>query len=133
MTKAQAQWLSDYVFLVASKMKLKDWDFDIDESPPDTDNAAAAIRCVPGRKYAVIRVAVDFFQEKPQQQRHSITHELIHCHMSMAHNYIDGLLDSGDLTCTHREAFMFNLEYGVDGMADAIAPFMPLPPKPVKG
>jgi len=52
-------------------------------------------------------------------------HELIHCHFATAHLYADEVLEIVSMLA--RRAFDLNMEMGIDGMADAIAPFMPLP------
>ncbi len=128
MTKKQAQWLYDYVRLVANQFALRDWDFDVEEPEPE-DDAFASVCPTYGRKYFRLRVCSNFFTSTLEKQRHTIAHELIHCHMAPAERWIATCADNGKLSNTAIQAFHMNLEYGVDGLADAVASLLPLPPK----
>lgn len=74
---------------------------------------------------AELRVSCSFSQMPPEAKRHLLVHELIHCHFAAAHLYADEVLEIVSMLA--RRAFDLNMEMGIDGMADAIAPFMPLP------
>ena len=76
---------------------------------------------VEGRKYANLRLGECFLVDAAEEQRHTIVHELLHCHLGPMTRMIeahDGM----------PPAAMLALEYCVDGLADAIAPLLPLPP-----
>jgi hypothetical protein len=110
-----------YVRQLADILHLRDWQIEIyDDSPSDGD-ALASCQPVSGRKLGIIRLAESFLTDEPAAQRHTLTHELLHCHfgppwrMLEAHNALP-------------PAALMAMEYGIDGVADAIAPLLPLPP-----
>ncbi len=86
---------------------------------------AAEIMLIQGRRLAELRVSHLFSQMSLEAKRHLLVHELIHCHFATAHLYADEVLEIVSMLA--RRAFDLNMEMGIDGMADAIAPFMPLP------
>lgn len=112
-----------YLRALADLLALKDWRFVIkDENPADRD--AAASTCIwYGRKRATIRFSEEFLRESEENQRHTSAHELIHCHLDTLERLATREVESGDLIRPIRLA----LELAVDGLADAIAPFLPLP------
>ncbi len=104
-------------------MGLRDWTVGITDDGPDQDGVRAMIDCRPGRKMAWVSLADAFLDAPADDQRHTLVHELVHCHFepadTLAHKFT-----SHDAF----EAFRLMLEYGVDAMADVLAPIMPLPP-----
>ena len=112
-----------YVRLLADKMRLKDWEVEISSVQPSQD-ADASIKCVFGRKLAVIRLSDTFLESKPEEQRHTIIHELTHCHYAACNEIAEN-----KLPCDAYGAWQMDWEYGIDATADMLAPFMPLPPK----
>lgn len=128
MTDAQHEKLQAYAREVADQMRLKDWEIEVEKDEPEDDSDFACSGPAYGRKYATIRVCDDFFKAKPDEQRQTICHELIHCCLAAPTRYVDTLTDEHDLTKAQRKAFHSHLEYSIDGLADAFAPFMPLPP-----
>lgn len=109
-----------YVRLLADRLGLKDWSFEVEDYEPNNCEAIAAIHIVTGRKFAVIRFRADLLKETPQQQRHTVIHELIHAHFALVNGFVCGGGQPG-------ESLSLALEYAVDGLADAVAPLMPLP------
>jgi hypothetical protein len=80
---------------------------------------------------ANIRVDTSFPDTSPEEQRNTIIHELLHCHFSMAQSVItDDLWDrrllSQDAYSTFEASYRRAQEFGVDGVAMAIAQFFPL-------
>jgi len=101
-------------------MALRDWSIRIGEGPPTDPDADAAIHLVPGRKVARIWLSEETLSAASvEEQRHTLVHELIHCHF----NLVDALVAGEEV----RRIVLMCLEYGIDGLADAIAPRMPLP------
>jgi hypothetical protein len=107
---------------LADRMGLRDWLIFISPERPRDATDVANVLCWEGRKRATIRLSEDFLGDTPEDQRHTACHELIHCHFAAATHIAEQGL--GNV----QSAFMLNMEFGVDGMADAIAPHMPLPP-----
>lgn len=128
MTDGQRDSLGEYIRRIADEMALRDWTFSVLSEPAEADESAH-IDITYGRKHALIRVAHDFVEFRPAAQRHSIVHELVHCHLepacSIFQNEVQDALGfaSGSLLWA---GFKRNVEYGVDGLADAIAPLLPL-------
>jgi hypothetical protein len=122
LTDPRKQRFSAYLRRLADALKLSDWRVEIDDRPPDSGRATAEVECVYGRRYAVVRLSERFLEQSPGEQRNSLVHELIHCHLNPAAAM--ALDEMGDGGAGH---FRRMLEYAVDGLADAIAPHMPLP------
>jgi len=115
------KWLP-YVRDLADRLALRDWRVVIADDAPDGSDAIASVYCCPGRKYATIRFGDVFFSDDRADQRHSIVHELVHAHLGA---YVAAVerLSNDDKT------LRMLMEYAVDGLADAIAPLVPIPPK----
>jgi hypothetical protein len=125
--KRDRKALERYIRTTADEMGLRDWRISLSRKPAD-GSANAAIWLRTNHKEAVIYVAADFRDHAPDEQRCSIVHELIHCHLEPPTKLLTGDLrqhlgDSGSLFI---EAFINAIEYGVDGLATAIAPRLPL-------
>ncbi len=114
------RWIP-YVRQLADVLRLRDWRVEVSEELPAGSDAIASCAPVQGRKYAVIRLAECFLTDPPADQRHTLTHELLHCHFGPFCRMIEG--DDG-MTAGMRLV----MEYCVDGLADAIAPLLPMPP-----
>lgn len=124
-------WLA-YVRLLADEMGLSDWSFEI-EVEPAPDEVSACIRCVPGRRYAIIRLSSTWEKKLPEEQRNGVAHELIHAHLARANDLADSegalptLLGRPAWTAFY-QGFELALEDGVDALATVIARNLPLPP-----
>ena len=117
---SRRQRWAPYVRQLADILRLKDWRIQVLEDLPP-ENALASCAPVEGRKYANLRLGECFLVDAAEEQRHTIVHELLHCHLGPMTRMIeahDGM----------PPAAMLALEYCVDGLADAIAPLLPLPP-----
>jgi hypothetical protein len=81
--KQRVQAWGKYVRMIASMLALKDWTLVLSCDRPDDGNATAAIYAVPGRKRAYLYLSDGFLEDDdPVDQRHSIVHELVHCHVA---------------------------------------------------
>jgi hypothetical protein len=114
-----------YLRDLANQMALKDWRPAVDNDAPPSD-AGATVLPVQGRKFAVISLSEHFLNETPREQRHTCVHELLHCHFAQVDLMLSLFLDE-----EQRAIVDLHLEYVVDGLADAIAPLLPLPPSVV--
>ncbi len=119
-TLTRRQRWAPYVRQLADLMRLKDWRIEVYEESSYGDSTAS---CEPiqGRKFAVIRVSESFLTDPSIDQRHTITHELLHCHLGP----FVRLLEANEAMSP---AVKLSMEYAVDGLADAIAPLLPAPP-----
>ena len=115
-----------YTLILARKMRLADWDIRLDPRLSDDGNSAS-ISCTDGRKVACLRLGRTFFDDSPVEQRHTIAHELTHIHLWGVMAASQTCKDA--MGCAAFDVFwrnlIYQLELGVDGMADAIAPLLP--------
>jgi hypothetical protein len=129
MSRAAFDALGDYVRDVADRMGLRDWHFDLMAVPlADDDEALACITCTYGRKRARISVCHDWNTLKPEDRRKAIVHELVHPHFDSALDLVNrqiGNLVGNAAGEVFRASHTERMEFGVDAMADVIAPLMP--------
>lgn len=128
-TKRQRKILGEYVRWMANELELRDWAITVAYDPPADEDAIAQIRCTYGRKHATIRLCQDWFERSIEEQRCTIAHELLHCHLSgieWQFNNLSGHV-SGDLFSVMWGGLKDQIEFGVDAMADAVAKHLPLP------
>jgi hypothetical protein len=126
MTDPRRQAWAGYVREVADRLRLRDWAVVVKDDGPEDGDAHASCHCVYGRKLALIRLSDGFLDDPPEGQRHSVVHELLHCHLDDGYWFAYGRMPNGEA----KEAFERFVEKGIDGLADAIAPLMPLPGTP---
>lgn len=129
--------LHRYIRWVADAMELRDWTLVLSRiDAEDGDNGH--INLTYGRKLATIRLCSDFRTMEPEQQRHTIVHELVHCHLEPAHNMVGNDLEKmlgKPADQVFYDGFRRQAEYATDALASAIAKHMPLiewPKKPLK-
>jgi hypothetical protein len=117
---------------MADLLDLRDWRIEISkERVLDPAEASADVSVVAGRKMAFVAFCDDFASQSSEDQRVVVIHELIHIHfepMALLADDVAKKALSSDAADVFRLAFIQNLEYGVDGVALAIAPLFPLPP-----
>jgi hypothetical protein len=112
-----------YVRRIADLMGLRDWTFHVpDDQRPDDPDANAEIRCWRGRKHATVLFGESFLRAGEDDQRHSVVHEMVHCHFAAM-----GWVAQEGLSADAERGWHLVFEYGVDGVADAWAPLLPLP------
>ena len=124
MTPKQYRSLARYIATLAAEMGLRDWTLNFHTEPPDDENAMAAVSTVYGRKLANVYVCEDFAKYDPEGQRVAIVHELIHVHFAQEWQAVeDGFRGLGiEARRLADAAYRNGHEYGVDGLAAAIAP-----------
>lgn len=129
MNDQQHRHFSRYVRDIADRMRLRDWTVTLSDEHPDDKEADADARVTYGRRCLTLRLARDFAVESPEDQRHTVVHELIHAHLfpiDWTVNSIGNHLPLAALDIL-KGALSDDIEVGVDALADVIAPFMPLP------
>ena len=119
-------WFEKYVREVANQMGLRDWKIVIDDEPPEDEDAGAFNFVIYGRKVARLRFSTP---ESPEELRHWVTHELLHCHAALLGwnaQSIEPALSSQEYRIWHG-GFHDAVELMIDGVAMAWAEFLPLP------
>lgn len=126
MSPTEFQTLSIYVADIQFRMKLADWSIRVCHTPCG-DSAHAEISCTAGRKVAELWVGAAFWLSPSDQKRHTIVHELCHIHLWPIFSATRGLKSIvgtplyRSVKLKQREA----VEFAVDAIADAFAPYMP--------
>lgn len=133
-TKPKEEKLIDwqaYVDQLRPILRLADWEVRVSPLTCEDDNLAT-ISPTFGQKRASIRLCDGWADLEPEVQRCTIAHELIHCHLhaplEMATEDIEHFMSAGEKEMFTR-GFRRTVEYAVDGLADTLAPFLPLPTK----
>jgi hypothetical protein len=116
-----------YFRAIADRLHLRDWRVEVTDDPTDSTNAEAQCVLVYGRKWIRIRLSEKFLRDDEDRQRHTTTHELLHAHHATADRIAEDKLPADTYP-----AYLQSLEYGIDGLADAIAPLLPLPSEILK-
>lgn len=128
MRKRDRKALCHYIRWVADEMELRDWTFELMREPAPPDAWGRTVLTY-GRKLAQIYVCEEFRTLAPEKQRQCIVHELVHAHLEGATNMVFNDLDR-HLGAQSDEifgaGFRRHIEYGVDGLADALAKHLPL-------
>ena len=130
--------LERYVRWVANEMGLRDWTLQvavakkIKRSPKTPDGQEWGATCcpTPGRKFALITFAAERRDDDLEDLRVTVVHELVHCHFygvwdTIRRDTLD-LIDAQETYDTLIKGVERHMEYGVDAVAEAIAPRMPL-------
>ncbi len=111
-----------YFRALADRLALKDWRIEVTDEEPSDSQANLSVQPVEGRKWARLRLSEFWLRRPPEAQRLGAVHELIHVHHATEINLLKKWLSADAFA-----AWLMAHEYAVDGLADAIAPLMPLP------
>jgi len=131
MTRAQRSSLERYLSEAQQILNLGQWKIELGDSPCEED-ALAEIEVSENLWQAKIRVAHGFFKEKPEEQRDTIAHELIHVHTAGIERARDRMEKTlGELAWPVFQSSMENeVERAVDALAKIVAPTLPMPDFP---
>ena len=127
MTRRDQKALREYVRWVADRVGLRDWHFTLFYEHDEED--AIAI-CTPtyGRRRAKIQFAADFRTLDVDEQRNSVIHELLHCHLAAVQDQVRLDLPKELAQSAYNlffAAFRQNLEYAVDAISASLAKDIP--------
>lgn len=121
MIDPRRQAFVPYLRQLADLMGLKDWEFVIDSGDPNP-SCVATCRMRYAQKEMGLRIGEEFLESSAEEKRKTLVHELVHCHMESGWECAG---DSMPESC--KPTFVRQMEYGVDGIARAWAPTLPLP------
>lgn len=111
---------------MAHKLGLKDWDFTVQKIDPDSEYGATCAIVV-GRKHGVLSFPAEWeWTNLTDDQRHTVIHELLHCHFDqykVVLHRLEGILSDDELKLTEL-AMRDVVEYGIDGIATACNTWM---------
>lgn len=87
MPVADHDRIGSYIRTLADKIGLSEWTFELSHEPLGTDedtDTYAHIVCTEAQCRAVITLGRGFLDEPLRQKRHTLIHELLHCHHAHA-------------------------------------------------
>lgn len=136
MNRRDRKALGSYMREVADRMELRDWHLDLSHDPPAQDDAYASCEPIYGQHRTVLRFAHGFRDRDPEDQRHTVVHELVHLHLAALTSQVEH--DASELLGSTADSVFWNgarrnLEYAVDGLAHAIARHIPIIEWPERG
>lgn len=128
MSKRDRKALLNYIRWAANELELRDWTITLDRAPC-ASNLMGHVHCTNGARDLQIAVNADFKDYTPEEQRETIVHELVHVHWDPCWKMVQS--DLGDalgkpVYYVFCDSYRRAMEYGVDGLAKAIAKHLPV-------
>lgn len=119
--------------VIANTLGLTDWSFTIDYDPSLPEDVYARVKPAHARQAATVMVGDEFLASSPEEQRVTIVHEFLHCHLAASDEVVTGALP--DLLGTptfqaFQTAYDLSIERAIESIAVAFARLLPLPPEP---
>lgn len=121
MIDPRKQAFLPYLRSLADRMGLRDWEVKVADEPPRDSSASAGVFLPYGMRYVKVHLGESFLDGTPEERRTTLVHELVHVHFAAASGMAEDLIGDGERKCWLR---MF--EYGIDAVAEAWAPSLPL-------
>lgn len=129
-TPARRKALTGYVTDLAGRLGLADWDVRIDFDAPAADGTAATITPWPNQRRATLQLGSGFADDPAEDQRQTLVHELVHCHLFALHELVratcERVLDAQAADVAD-VAVTCAVEAATDALATALATAMPAP------
>lgn len=128
LTKRQKDEIETWLYLVAGRMRLSHWEFQVMWDDCLTDHRAASTNVQPNSHRARLYFNENFLTWGEQRCREIAVHELMHWHFEPLMEFVD---DYAANEMGRKERGIFNsttvqlLEYGIEGSSLALAHFMP--------
>jgi len=120
-------WIAYFVNL-RNVLKLSEWRIILEDKLPDNPDCGAAVQTLYGRRVASVRLCYGWDDLGPERQRLYATHELLHLYFTPIQSVMDRAKECfGDQAELAASYHMEQMEYAIDGLAEAIAPLLPLP------
>jgi hypothetical protein len=111
-------------------LELRDWHLTVQHAEPPGGDCHGWCFVTYGRKRAMIRVANDWWDEDPTEQRHIVVHELLHIHLDTLDSFHRNALPElvgRSAAIAAQEDNRERIELIVDVVADALARHLPTP------
>lgn len=114
----------EHVQVLAPTLRLADWDIRLDFDNPASEDSDAQIFRNDGQKRATVRFGPAFLTLSADDQRQTLVHELVHCHLFALHEVAAAAFKLLPEPARELAATLMNdqVELATDGLADAIAP-----------
>ena len=120
-------YLISYLELLVKSMRLSDWSIIVELSDKDK-NVFATMESQPDQRRAILTITSNFLQLDEEDQKQTLVHEMIHCHLFALHYQAEEAFKIYS-TSKAQEVFALMLESEIekatDALADIIAPLLP--------
>lgn len=121
------KYIVSYLDKLIKAMRLSDWSIIVEFSKKDR-NVFATLEQQPDQKRAILTLSQKFLELDSEDQRQTLVHEMIHCHLFNLHYQVE---ESFRVVATGKNQELFEvmleseIEKATDGLADAFAHFLP--------
>jgi hypothetical protein len=124
LSEEQRVYLEHWLRRQADRLGLRDWTIRMTAHAPNDDDAWAVSHVQDNTEESVVSVSKAFLSQDAEDQRHSLTHELLHCHFYPVTRMAERLWASelGRRTeAVIEQAVQITEERAVDRLARALA------------
>lgn len=131
MTDDQHAYYAAYLRTLAQHFLIGDWDVVLERGRSD-DDSRAQVALAHEKSAACVFLNRDFAAYPPEQQRRTVTHELVHVQSARVCRAMHQLAEQfpeHEAIAYARKRLDEEEEIMVDRLARALAPLLPLPPK----
>jgi hypothetical protein len=129
LSEGQRKAVAAYLRQVADQLGLRDWSISVEPDHPNEADHAAAMWSDYGSRRMKVWCRADLIDLKPDEQRATLIHELVHAHLEGLDWYLEKTLP--DLLgrpawAGVKQAIQQHSEHAVEAIAVSIAPHFPL-------
>lgn len=119
---------TEYIRLLADRLLLRDWHFVVSRTEADAGNRAQ-VGIHHKKDEAEVFLSEAWLAYPPEQQRQTLTHELLHAHLGRLCRVMTRLKEQDDREVVRyaNTAFDEEEEIVVETLARILAPMLPLP------
>ena len=131
-TPGQVDAFNAYLTDIRDRLGLSHWDVYLAAEEPESDDVHASIEPTDGRFVAPVRLARDWFDRSPRDQRNDVVHELLHLtHRDLTDHVRLTILTSGYIPAAAYDSLWnparLAAEQMVDHLAAVLSPMVPEP------
>lgn len=120
-TVRRRRLIEKFVLEAGRRLRLSDWEIVIDFENPSPDTTFATITRVRDQKRAILRLnPANFLSESAYDQRQTLVHELLHCHLFDVHEAAEVAV-SAVKGSSHRKSLTKVVHSRVEQVTDALA------------
>ncbi len=125
-TDEEVEEVYDYMHFLANNMALKDWTIELGWTSHDDDNYAAN-HLARVRKSSIIELSPNYWSQSPEDRRHTLTHELLHCHANAFYALVETAREvlGAQVWNVYEKSIDDEMERMVDAISDGISGLYP--------
>lgn len=131
LTEEQRLALQAWIDEAKPVMRLNDWYVVAKDTPPEDEDGGLSYDAFAGSfirdssDHASVHLGDSFWDETPEEQRETLAHELLHCHLYRLHRFVEDRLRKADITTARQME-----EIAIEQLARIVAPLLPMPAIP---